>query len=58
MLVNRIRPHFDSLIGPLQSIYIPNRDPSDNAIIAQEIAHHMHNKKGNLRLKIDFAESL
>lgn len=60
VLVRRIRPHLDSFIGPLQSSFIPNRGTSDNAIIAQQIVHHMHKKKGKkgyLLFKIDFEKA-
>lgn len=46
ILVRRIRPHLDSFIGPLQGSFIPNRGTADNVIIAQEIVHNMHKKKG------------
>lgn len=46
VLVRRIRPFLDDLIGPLQSSFIPNRGTSDNALIAQELVHYMHKKKG------------
>lgn len=46
VLVNRIRPHLDKIISPLQSSFIPKRGTSDNAMITQEIVHHMHKKKG------------
>lgn len=60
MFVNRMRPHLDSIISPLQSSFIPNRGTSDNVIIAQEIVHHMHKKRksDNLLFKIDFEKSL
>lgn len=48
VLVGRIRSHLDSLTGPLQSSFIPNRGTADNAILAQEIVHHMHKKKGKI----------
>lgn len=34
VLVNRIRPHLDSLIGPLQSSFLPKRGTVDNALVA------------------------
>lgn len=34
VLVNRLRPLLDSLIGPLQSSFIPKRGTADNALIA------------------------
>lgn len=57
VLVNRTRLHLDSFIGSLQSSFVPNRGPKNNALIAKEIVHHMHRKKGKsncLLLKIDF----
>lgn len=60
VLVNKIRPHLDNLIGPLQSSFIPKRGTSDNAVIAHEIVHHMHKKKGKsgyLLFKIDFEKA-
>lgn len=60
ILVRRVRPYLDDLIGPLQSSFIPNRGTSDNALIAQEIVHHMYKKKGKsgfLMFKIDFEKA-
>lgn len=60
VLVRRIRPFLDDLIGPLQSSFIPNRGPADNALIAQELVHFMHKKKGKggfLMFKIDFEKA-
>lgn len=60
VLVCRIRPHLDSLIGPLQGSFIPGRGTTDNALVAQEIVHHMHKKKGKsgyLMFKIDFEKA-
>lgn len=45
LLVMRIRPFLNDFIGPLQSSFIPNRGTSNNAIIAQEIVHHMYKEK-------------
>lgn len=42
VLVQRLRPYLDDLIGPLQSSFIPGRSTTDNAILAQEMVHHMH----------------
>lgn len=46
LLVNCIQSHLNNFIGSLQSSFIPKRMTNDNAIIAQEIAHHMYMKKG------------
>ena len=45
VIVGLIRPFLNDFIGPFHSSFIPNRGTSDNAIIAQEIVHHMHKKK-------------
>lgn len=61
VMVSRIRPHLDKLIGPLQSSFLPRRGPVDNAIVAQELVHFMHKKKkgkkGFLLFKIDFEKA-
>jgi len=44
VLVKHIRPLVE-FIGPLHVSFIPHKRTSDNAIIAQEIVHHMHKKK-------------
>lgn len=60
ILVKRIRPYLDEFIRPLQSSFIPNSGTSDNTLIAQEIVHFMHRKKGkggHLMFKIDFEKA-
>lgn len=60
ILVRRIRPFLEDFVGPLQSSFIPNRGTADNAIIAQEVVHYMHKKKGKkgvLLFKIDFEKA-
>lgn len=60
VLVRCIKPFLDDFIGPLQNSFIPNRGTSDNTIIAQEIDHHMHKKKGMkdfLLFKVDFEKA-
>ena len=60
VLVNRIRPFLDDLIGPFQSNFIPGRGTTDNVILAQEVVHHMHtshSKKGMLAFKIDLEKA-
>src|ERR1044072_2694178 len=42
VLVNRLRPFLDDLVGPLQSSFISGRGTTDNAILAQKIVHYMH----------------
>lgn len=60
VMVNRIRPYLDDLVGPFQSSFIPRRGTTDNGIIAQEVVHHMHisgAKKGTLAFKIDLEKA-
>jgi hypothetical protein len=60
ILVQRIRPFLNDLIGPLQSSFIPNRGTTDNDLVAQEIVHYMHKKKGKyscIMIKIDFEKA-
>lgn len=55
-----MRPFLNDLIGPFQGSFIPNRGTADNALVAQEIVHHMHKKKGKagyLMFKIDFEKA-
>src|ERR1044072_5700991 len=60
MSLNNVRPFLDEFVGPLQSIFIPGRGTTDNAILAHEIVHHMHksaSKKGMLTFKIDLQKA-
>lgn len=45
VLVNRISPSLDQIIGPFQSSFLSGRGTSDNAIILQEVVHAMHKSK-------------
>lgn len=58
VLVNILGPHLDTIIGPLQSSFITKKGTSGNAIIAQEIIHHMHNKKGKSDILLFKIETL
>ena len=55
MLMNRLRPYLDDLIGPLQSSFIPGWRSTDT-LVAQEVMHYMHHSKSKrctLATKID-----
>lgn len=41
IIINHIKPLLLSLISPEQSVFLKNRKASDNAIIVQEIMHHL-----------------
>lgn len=45
VLVNRLRLYLEKIVRPLQSSFIPGRSTKDNAIIFQEIFHHLQKKK-------------
>ena len=45
VLVHRLRPILDTVIGPYQSSFLPGRETSDNAIVLQEIIHFMRRSK-------------
>ncbi|OMO86542.1 reverse transcriptase [Corchorus capsularis] len=60
VLVNRLRPLFDKLVGPLQSSFIPGRQSADNVFIAQEMIHTIKRSKSKLGLmtiKIDLEKA-
>lgn len=60
VLVNRIRHFLDDLVRPLQSSFIPGRGNSNNAILVQEVIHHMHrsqSKQGTLIFKINLEKA-
>ncbi|XP_057418984.1 uncharacterized protein LOC130713213 [Lotus japonicus] len=60
VLVSRIRPYLDQIIGPLQSSFIPGRGTTDNAILAQEVIHYLAHsmaKKGSMAFKIDLEKA-
>ncbi|GAU37589.1 hypothetical protein TSUD_365100 [Trifolium subterraneum] len=60
ILVNRLRPMLDSIIGPFQSSFLPGRGTCDNAIILQEIIYNMQKskaKKGDVAYKIDLEKA-
>ena len=60
VLVNRLRPFLDELVGPLQGSFIPGRGTTDNVVVAQEVLHYMHKtkiKKGVVAFKIDLEKA-
>jgi hypothetical protein len=60
VLVNRLRPILDSIIGPYQSSFLTGRGTSDNAIVLQEIIHFMRRskkKKGYVAFKLDLEKA-
>ncbi|GLT29230.1 hypothetical protein SLA2020_041090 [Shorea laevis] len=57
VLVNRLRPYLQHLIGPFQNSFLKGRCTTDNIILSQEAAHSMRRmkgRKGAMIFKIDF----
>ncbi|OMO90964.1 reverse transcriptase [Corchorus capsularis] len=60
VLVNRLRPLLDNLVGPLQSSFIPGHQAADNVFIAQEMIHTIRrsrSKLGLMAIKIDLEKA-
>uniref|UniRef100_A0A2N9GVI8 Reverse transcriptase domain-containing protein n=1 Tax=Fagus sylvatica TaxID=28930 RepID=A0A2N9GVI8_FAGSY len=60
IIVCKIRPIIGNLVSPYQAAFVPRRRGIDNVIIAQEIIHSMHRKKGKvgqLVLKLDLEKA-
>lgn len=41
-----MRPYLQNNIGLYQSNFMPQHYTTDNALVAQEVIHYMHKKKG------------
>lgn len=60
VLVMRLRPILNNIIGPYQSSFLPGRGTSDNSIVLQEIVHFMRRskkKKGYVAFKLDLEKA-
>lgn len=59
VLVNRLKPHLEFIVSPLQTSFIPGRGTKDNAIVLQEIIHHLHkkSKRGDMIFKLDLEKA-
>lgn len=60
VLVQRLRPILNNIIGPYQSSFLPGRGTSDNSIVLQEIIHYMRRskkKKGFVAFKLDLEKA-
>lgn len=61
VLANRLRIFLPSIISCTQSAFVKNRQIVDNILIAQEVIHHMKNKRtgkeGFMSLKLDIAKA-
>lgn len=55
VLVLRLRPFLNGIIGPFQGSFIPRRGTLDNNILTQEVVHYIHNsnlKSGVLAINV------
>ncbi|XP_031127489.1 uncharacterized protein LOC116029578 [Ipomoea triloba] len=60
VLVNRLRPIMNTLIGPHQNSFLPGRSTMDNVILTQEIVHTLNNKrlkKKQMIFKVDLQKA-
>lgn len=60
VLVNRLRPLLNDLVGPAQVSFIPGRQSSDNILVAQELIHTIKrckSKRGLMSIKIDLEKA-
>jgi hypothetical protein len=60
IIVNRLRPFLNQIVGPFQSSFLPGKGTTDNAIILQEAIHSMRKskrKKGDMVFKIDLEKA-
>ncbi|XP_050259653.1 uncharacterized protein LOC126704666 [Quercus robur] len=60
ILVERIRPHLNKLVSPVQSAFVPRRKGLDNILIAQELFYALDGKKGKegyMAIKIDLEKA-
>jgi hypothetical protein len=58
--VSRLRPIIGNLVSPFQAAFVPGRRGLDNVVIAQELIHSIHRKKGRvgqLILKLDLEKA-
>lgn len=60
ILVNRLKPHLPNLISHNKNSFIKGRGPDVNIVVATEIFHSMHKKRGKwgwFALKVDLEKA-
>ncbi|KAL6181023.1 hypothetical protein ACLB2K_047681 [Fragaria x ananassa] len=60
-IANRLKVILPQIISPYQSAFVPGRLITDNTLVANEIAHFIHNKRegagGYMALKLDLSKA-
>lgn len=46
VIMSRLRPFMSDIISPFQNAFVPKRNISDSTLLAHEILHTMHKKRG------------
>lgn len=60
LLTNRVKPFLEKLTSQNQSAFIPNRQITENIIVAHELLHSMQTRKtkfGSFALKLDLSKA-
>lgn len=60
VLVNRLRPLMQKIIGPYQNSFLSGRSSLDNVVLTQEVVHTMNRKsgrKGYMVVKLDLQKA-
>ncbi|XP_024162452.1 uncharacterized protein LOC112169623 [Rosa chinensis] len=61
VIANRLKVFLPALISPFQSAFVPGRLITDNILVANEVAHFVHNKRqgqdGYMALNLDLSKA-
>ncbi|KAL3813976.1 hypothetical protein ACJIZ3_015244 [Penstemon smallii] len=58
VIVNRLKPHMNSIISESQSAFVPSRLITDNVLIAYEVSHYMKRSTAeHMAIKLDMSKA-
>ncbi|KAL3826043.1 hypothetical protein ACJIZ3_022072 [Penstemon smallii] len=58
VIVNRLKPHMNTIISESQSAFVPGRLISDNILISYEVAHYIKRSKAeHMAIKLDMSKA-